>query len=71
MSPSLAAELERVRLEHRATRVRMALRVLHEHLGRQAPEAVPAPLQRIIADFGDQLAEIEAKRRALAGRAAD
>jgi hypothetical protein len=62
---SLAAELERVRLAHRARRLREALRALREHANGRGPGAVPASLQRAIADFARELGEIEAKRRAL------
>jgi hypothetical protein len=71
--PTLAKDLERARLAHRADRIEevlIALRKRHRELSLRG--AVPAPLSQSIAEFAAQLAQVRAEQRAsgLAGHAA-
>lgn len=57
---TLSSELERVRLEHRARRLRLVVAVLREH-ARLARASGPMPrgLQQAITDFSAQLTEVD------------
>jgi hypothetical protein len=64
-APSLSHQLERDRIEQRATRVRQVLHALRERAGAREGTAgdravgAPAPLRAAIEDFGRELAELE------------
>lgn len=57
--PSIGVELERVRLEHRARRMRFAIRALRELADTRATDG-PAPpaLQQALARFSQELAQV-------------
>jgi hypothetical protein len=65
----LGSELERVRLEHRARRLRLMIGLLGER-ARMCRRAAPAPpaLQRAIQDFSAELSQV---RRRLHGAQGD
>lgn len=62
---TLAKDLERARLAHRAQRIEQVLAALRErHRERSLRGAVPAPLSQSIAEFAAQLAQVRAEQRA-------
>ena len=71
---SLGHQLERDRLEQRATRVRQVIHALRERAAARdtvgGAGGVPHPLRAVIEDFGRELAELERRLRhhAPAGR---
>ncbi|HZV73586.1 MAG TPA: hypothetical protein VFF79_07720 [Conexibacter sp.] len=61
---SLAHQLERDRLEQRATRVRQVVHALRERAAaRDGVGGPPRPLRAAIEDFGRELAELERRLR--------
>jgi hypothetical protein len=63
--PTLAKDLERTRLAHRAERIERVLTALRErHQERSLRGVVPAPLNQSIAEFAAQLAQVRAEQRA-------
>lgn len=66
---SLGHQLERDRLEQRATRVRQVIRALRERAAaRDTDDGAPRPLRAAIEDFGRELAELERRLRHVGGR---
>ena len=63
---TLASELERVRLEHRAERIERVLDQLRTLAGRHA-EGVPAPLSSGISDFSRELRGVRRRLREIEG----
>jgi hypothetical protein len=61
---SLAHQLERDRLEQRATRVRQVIHALRERAAaRDTAGGAPRPLRAAIDDFGRELADLERRLR--------
>lgn len=61
---SLAHQLERDRIEQRATRVRKVIHALRERAdARDTVGGAPRPLRAAIEDFGRELAELERRLR--------
>jgi hypothetical protein len=62
--PTLAKDLERARLAHRAERIERVLAALRErHRERFLRGTVPTPLSQSIAEFAAQLAQVRAEQR--------
>jgi hypothetical protein len=60
----LGQQLERDRLEQRATRVRQVIHALRERAdARDSTGEAPRPLRAAIEDFGRELAELERRLR--------
>jgi hypothetical protein len=64
----IGAELERVRLEHRARRIERALAVLRDHRAYPPDRDRPAALDQAIAGFRQELAAVRDRLRQLPGR---
>jgi len=63
---SLATQLERRRLAHRAARIRHALTAMRQ-LASAHRDDVPAPLRLGMTDFGRELQRVERRLRELGG----
>jgi hypothetical protein len=65
-APTLGAQLERARLQHRAQRIERVLRVLEARRteGIRSGER-PSALEQAIAGFGDELGTVRARLRRL------
>ncbi|WP_205697071.1 hypothetical protein [Conexibacter sp. SYSU D00693] len=63
---TLADDLERRRLAHRAARLELVVRRLRDRATWRHPGGeVPAGLREAVRDFQDQLADVERRRREL------
>jgi hypothetical protein len=66
---SIASDLERSRLEHRARRLDATLRALRDRVSdHQERGHVPQPLTEAIADFRSELARVRARLDGLVAR---
>jgi hypothetical protein len=64
--PTLGAQLERTRLEHRARRIERVLVVLrHQRQDARDRGRVPAGLDHAIVGFGEELGDVRGRLRAM------
>jgi hypothetical protein len=65
-APTLGAQLERERLEHRVRRIERVLVVLrHQRRQANARGRAPSGLEQAIAGFGEELGDVRDRLRAL------